>query len=246
MSKPTEATYEEIELFEGELEKLIKQMDDKQLSVFYTVLSAKNMVYFSDDFFKYETALHYINALFIYLGCDCNTVFNDNDIDFEFERYYELDEDVELSLKSEPNLKLDFELVTDLDISLDLEGVLEVDFNDELDFFVAVKCISNPTAHRRNEMRERILFDANKILSNDLGELFVFSDEYKKQFNRFLQNLIDAEAKYWAEWFEEIFENKLKLTKNQIDDLMSLNDRQFFDSISDTSDFFIKKRKRKK
>lgn len=210
--------------FKNELATLLEQMNAKQIGQFLTVISARNIIYLSDYFFKHETVLRYLNALFISLGYNRVIFFND--------LARNLARDLAPNLDSDLDLALDLALTRNLALDHSLTRNLVLD--------LALDLVHNLV----REYKETTLSSARKILRGDLSKLHVHTKGYKYDFERFLNNLRKSNADYWAEWFNDLFENNFKLSEKHVDEIFFLEERHFELSIAATSELLLDMREK--
>ncbi|MDR1701985.1 MAG: hypothetical protein LBR56_04350, partial [Sporomusaceae bacterium] len=217
--------------FEADFEKLLIKMNNNQLGQFLTVLSARNLIYLSDVFFDYNNALRSLNTLFISLSYNCAIFFHG--YGRIRDRAHARARDFELALANDRYFVPDLDLARIQALDLDLACVRALD--RALDFDRDRDRVRARARTLAQEFKETTLQVAQNIFQNDLGKLSVFNENYDRDFKRFTQNLRKSNANYWAEWFEEIFENNFKLTKYRLRELFSLGKAQFDLTIAETS-----------
>ena len=220
--------------FETELKGLLSQMNNRQLVQFLIMLSARNIIYFSDNFIKNKKTHHLLNVLFIYLGYNFARAS-----DFAFVRLLARDLSSSLDLARTFDRDLSFALARTLDLARDLSFARTFDRDLAVLLDHALERIFVCTFDR--DFRETTVSNAQKILRND--NLNIFSESYKQDFKRFVNNLYKINADYWAEWFEKIYINNFKMSKNQIEELFSLTEAQFELTVTETSALLLERRK---
>ena len=245
--------------FERELNKCINKMTSQELSKFLTIISARNIIYLIDDFFKHEKAFGYLNGLFISLSYNCAVFFNASDrvialnnartIDSAIARTRSTTFDSARIIANESPLARAIALDRALDLAVGFESILALTRDHTLvrdraiDITIALNRAIDRAINHTIKFKKITLCDAQKNLQHETYIYNIYSDDYRCDFEKFLNNLHECKASYWAEWFEDLFKNNLKLTKTQIEDLLFLEEKHFELSITETSALLFERRK---